>query len=195
MGRETRSTYVHGLPETRWSFSLTVEVSGPVTGRASGTTLGHISIWVCPADGCHVDVCALRPPKANTAQRATIKAFIAITVGPRYNNGTIVQKWTAVYIAVRATTESHYIGTSKTIEQKATFTFDPGVLVRSLHSIILAKTKVRPFVPGLITMATSAIAATGSITPYPPDVRRPGRERMPSFEEPFQVVGPTNESA
>ena len=43
-------------------------------------------------DGCHADVCALRPLKANTAQRATSKGFIAITVGPRYNNGTSVQK-------------------------------------------------------------------------------------------------------
>ena len=80
-------------------------------------------------------------------------------------------------MAVLDMTHSHYIGPWKSVEQKA-FTFDPGVLVRSLHSIILAKTKVWPFFPGLIT-----------------DVRRRGRERMPAFEEPFQVLGPTNESA
>jgi hypothetical protein len=35
--------------------------------------------------------------------------------------------------------DSHHIGAWKSVEQEATFTFDPGVLGRSLHSTILAK--------------------------------------------------------
>src|ERR1017187_1027357 len=79
VGRETRFTYVHGLSATRWSFSRVVAVSGPFAGCASGTAPGHIDTWVCPGDGCHAEVCALRLLKANTTQRATIGGFITIT--------------------------------------------------------------------------------------------------------------------
>ena len=49
------------------------------TGAASGTVPGHIGTCVCPGDGCHTDFCALRPPHANTIQRAKIKGFVTIS--------------------------------------------------------------------------------------------------------------------
>ena len=67
---------IHGLPATRSTNVLTY--SGPGTGCASGTAPGHIGTCVCPGDGCQTGVCALRPPHANTTQRAKIKGFIRV---------------------------------------------------------------------------------------------------------------------
>jgi hypothetical protein len=49
----------------------------------------------------------------------------------------------AVYIAVGDMTNSYHTGTWKSVEQEATFTFDPGILVGLLHSIILAELRKR----------------------------------------------------
>ena len=70
-----------GLPATRNSFPVVFATSGPATGCGSGTLPGHIGTCVCPGDGCHTGFCALRPPNADTTQRAKIKSFMTIPKG------------------------------------------------------------------------------------------------------------------
>src|SRR5438876_11749682 len=77
VGCETLTTKTNGLPATTQSV-LDKTASGPGTGCASGTAPGQIGTCVCPGDGCQTFVCALRPPHANTTQRAKIKVFITI---------------------------------------------------------------------------------------------------------------------
>src|ERR1035441_3243117 len=67
-----------GLPATSHPFPDVVATSGPATGWGSGTVPGHIGTCVCSGDGCQTGVCALRPPNANTTQRAKIKGFITL---------------------------------------------------------------------------------------------------------------------
>ena len=50
---------------------MSVTVSGPAAGRASGTAPGQIGTWTCPGDGCHVDVCARSAPSGTSRQSAT----------------------------------------------------------------------------------------------------------------------------
>jgi hypothetical protein len=46
----------------------------------------------------------------------------------------------AFYVSIRDASDSHHVRGWKPVKQEPTFTFDPGVLGRLLHSTILAKT-------------------------------------------------------
>src|SRR6266403_5959230 len=69
-----------------------VATSGPVTGWGSGTVPGHIGTCVCPGEGCQPGVCALRPPHANTTQRAKSQGFITIPTA-EYNPIALLPCW------------------------------------------------------------------------------------------------------
>src|SRR6266404_135401 len=53
--------------------------------RVRHTAPGHIGTCVCPGAGCQPGVCALRPPNANTTQRAKSKGFITILAEAEYS--------------------------------------------------------------------------------------------------------------
>src|SRR5258708_4535740 len=89
VGRVTLNTPTTGLPAISPSFPDDgVVTSGPATGCGSGTAPGHIGTCVCPGDGCQAGVCALRPPDANTTQRAKSKGFITIPSEAGYSKTT-----------------------------------------------------------------------------------------------------------
>ena len=79
VGFETLPIYEYGRPATYSFLGEILNVSGPVTGRTSGTTPGQIGVWVCPEDGCQAVVCAQRPLHTTKRKRAEKKNFMAIS--------------------------------------------------------------------------------------------------------------------